>query len=143
VPTACLLQRQLYPLLPPIEVLDDEGNFLRIGGYVLQAHHQAAPVVITSVDTASEALSVSLSEKAKVDMIIWAELTGKTEQEIFEDLQGVIFLNPMHTLGRRQSGEIPARGRISLRECPGEASMGKSQRRAVPAGLRRNVQALE
>lgn len=53
--------------------------------------------VVTSVDTASEALSVSLSEKAKVDMAYMEQLTGKSEQEIFADLQGVIFLNPMHT----------------------------------------------
>jgi len=56
-------------------------------------------VVITSVDTASEALAVSLAEKAKVDMAYMMELTGKTEQEIYADLTGVIFLNPMHGYG--------------------------------------------
>ena len=56
-------------------------------------------VTITHVDTASEALAVSLAEKAKVDMDYMAELTGKTEQEVCADLTGVIFLNPMHGYG--------------------------------------------
>ena len=56
-------------------------------------------VTITHVDTASEALAVSLAEKAKVDMDYMVELTGKTEQEIYADLTGVIFLNPMHGHG--------------------------------------------
>lgn len=56
-------------------------------------------VTITHVDTASEALAVSLAEKAKVDMDYMAELTGKTEQEVYADLTGVIFLNPMHGYG--------------------------------------------
>lgn len=47
--------------------------------------------VVTSVDTASEALAVSLAEKAKVDLLFMTELTGKSEQEIIDDLQGVIF----------------------------------------------------
>ena len=56
-------------------------------------------ITITHVDTASEALAVSLAEKAKVDMDYMAELTGKTEQEVYADLTGVIFLNPMHGYG--------------------------------------------
>ena len=51
---------------------------------------------ITHVDTASEALAVSIGEKAKVDMEFMSSLSGKTEQELFEDLNGVIFLNPLH-----------------------------------------------
>ena len=49
-----------------------------------------------SVDTASEAYALSLAEKARIDMPYMSQLTGKTEQELFEDLKGVIFLNPMH-----------------------------------------------
>lgn len=55
---------------------------------------QSAQKEITSVNTASEALAVSIGEKAKVDMEFMSSLTGKTEQELFEDLKGVIFLNP-------------------------------------------------
>ena len=54
---------------------------------------------VTSVDTSSEALAVSMGEKARVDMDYMCELTGKTEEEIFADLKGVIFLNPMHGYG--------------------------------------------
>ena len=49
-----------------------------------------------SVDTASEAYALTLTEKARIDMPYMSQLTGKTEQELFEDLKGVIFLNPMH-----------------------------------------------
>ena len=53
-------------------------------------------VTVQSVDTASEAYALSLAEKARIDMPYMSQLTGKTEQELFEDLKGVIFLNPMH-----------------------------------------------
>lgn len=53
-------------------------------------------VTVQSVDTASEAYALSLAEKARIDMPYMSKLTGKTEQELFEDLKGVIFLNPMH-----------------------------------------------
>ena len=85
-----------YCLLSSLEVLDDEGNFVRKADMFSKRTIKQRRVV-TSVDTASEALSVSLSEKAKVDMAYMEQLTGKSEQEIFADLQGVIFLNPMHT----------------------------------------------
>lgn len=55
--------------------------------------------LVTSVDTASEALAVSLGEKATIDMDYMMELSGKSENEIFEDLKGVIFLNPLYEYG--------------------------------------------
>lgn len=84
-----------YCLLASLEVLDDEENFIRKAD-MFSKRTIKQKVVITSVDTASEALSVCLSEKARVDMEYMEQLTGKTEQEIFSDLQGVIFLNPLH-----------------------------------------------
>ena len=54
---------------------------------------------VTSVDTSSEALAVSMGEKACVDMEYMCQLSGKTEAEIYEDLKGVIFLNPMYGYG--------------------------------------------
>ena len=54
---------------------------------------------VTSVDTSSEALAVSMGEKACIDMEYMCELSGKTEEEIFADLKGVIFLNPMYGYG--------------------------------------------
>ena len=85
-----------YCLLSSLEVLDDEGNFIRkVDMFSKRTIKQK--VTILSVDTASEAYALSLAEKAKIDMPYMMELTGKSEQELFEDLKGVIFLNPMHT----------------------------------------------
>ena len=87
-----------YFLLTSLEVLDDERNFVRKADMFTKRTIKQK-VTITHVDTASEALAVSLAEKAKVDMDYMVELTGKTEQEIYADLTGVIFLNPMHGHG--------------------------------------------
>lgn len=84
-----------FCLLSSLEVLDDEGNFVRkadmFSKRTIRQHTE-----ITSVDTASEALAVSVGEKAKVDMPYMMQLTGKTEEEIFADLSGVIFQNPLY-----------------------------------------------
>ena len=87
-----------YFLLTSLEVLDDERNFVRKADMFIKRTIKQR-ITITHVDTASEALAVSLAEKAKVDMDYMVELTGKTEQEIYADLTGVIFLNPMHGHG--------------------------------------------
>lgn len=85
-----------YCLLSSLEVLDDEGNFIRKAD-MFSKRTIKQKITILSVDTASEAYALSLAEKAKIDMPYMMELTGKSEQELFEDLKGVIFLNPMHT----------------------------------------------
>lgn len=85
-----------YCLLSSLEVLDDEGNFIRKAD-MFSKRTIKQKVTILAVDTASEAYALSLAEKAKIDMPYMMELTGKSEQELFEDLKGVIFLNPMHT----------------------------------------------
>jgi N12 class adenine-specific DNA methylase len=75
-------------------VLDEEGNLERKADiFSKRTIRKAEPV--TSVDTASEALALSIGEKASVDLPYMAELTGKTEEEIVEELQGVIFKNPL------------------------------------------------
>lgn len=85
-----------YCLLSSLEVLDDEGNFVRKAD-MFSKRTIKQKVTVLSVDTASEAYAISLAEKAKIDMPYMMELTGKSEQELFEDLKGVIFLNPSHT----------------------------------------------
>ena len=85
-------------LLSSLEVLDDEGNFVRKADFFSKRTIKQR-TVITHVDTATEALAVSLSEKARVDMPYMMELTGKDEPEIYDDLKGVIFLNPMYGFG--------------------------------------------
>ena len=84
-----------YSLLSSLEVLDDEGNLERKADIFYKRTVRAYKPV-TSVDTASEALAVSMGEKAEVDMDYMRELTGKSEQEIYSELKGVIYLNPLH-----------------------------------------------
>ena len=87
-------QDSSYCLLSSLEVLDEEGNLERKADiFSKRTIRRAEPV--TSVDTASEALALSIGEKAGVDLPYMAELTGKTEEEIIEELQGVIFKNPL------------------------------------------------
>ncbi|MGM9628951.1 MAG: SNF2-related protein [Faecousia sp.] len=79
-----------YFLLCSLEVLDEEGNFKRKADMFTKRTIRPH-VAITSVDTASEALAVSIAEKARVDMPYMAELSGKTEEELETELAGVIF----------------------------------------------------
>ena len=85
-----------YFLLCSLEELDDDGNLKRKAD-MFTKRTIGAKKDVTHVDTASEALAVSIGEKARVDMEFMSELSGKTEQELFEDLKGVIFLNPEYT----------------------------------------------
>lgn len=84
-----------YYLLSSLEVRDSEGNFLRKAD-MFSKRTIRQKISVTSVDTASEALALSLAEKTKVDMPYMMELTHKSEEEILSDLKGVIFLNPEH-----------------------------------------------
>ncbi len=79
-----------YPLLCSLEVLDEEGNLERKADMFTKRTIRPH-VAVTSVDTASEALAVSIAEKARVDMEYMASLSGKTEEELAADLTGVIF----------------------------------------------------
>ena len=82
-----------YCLICSLEVIDENGNLERKADMFTRRTIRQQSVV-TSVDTASEALAVSLSEKAKVDLPYMAELTGKSEEQLADELAGVIFLNP-------------------------------------------------
>ena len=87
-------QDSSYCLLCSLEKLDDEGNFKGKADMFTKRTIKKAEVV-TSVDTASEALAVSLSEKARVDLDYMAELTGKDVDTVKEELTGIIFQNPL------------------------------------------------
>ena len=88
-----------YSLLSSLEVLDEDGNLERKADIFFKRTVKAHKPV-TSVDTATEALAVSMGEKAEVNMDYMCELTGKSEQEIYDELQGVIFLNPLYENNR-------------------------------------------
>ncbi|MEG1396608.1 MAG: SNF2-related protein, partial [Oscillospiraceae bacterium] len=97
-----------YFLLCSLEVVDEDGNLERKADLftrrTIRCHKPAE-----KVDTASEALAVSIGEKAQVDMAYMEQLTGKTEAELFADLTGVIFINPQHTEdGDGQEKYLPA-----------------------------------
>lgn len=84
-----------YYLLCSLEVLDENRKLERKADMFTKRTIKPK-VEITSVDTASEALAVSIAEKAMVDMPFMMQLTGKTEEQIASDLKGVVFLNPAH-----------------------------------------------
>ena len=87
-----------FPLLSALEILNENGELERKADMFYKRTikpHKA----VTEVDTADEALAVSMGEKAYIDMEYMRELTGKSEEELFADLKGVIFLNPLYGYG--------------------------------------------
>ena len=87
-------QDSSYCLLTSLEFLDDKGELKRKADIFTKRTIRRAETV-TSVDTASEALAVSIGERAGVDLSYMAQLSGKTEEELTEELAGVIFRNPI------------------------------------------------
>ena len=132
-----------YFLLSSLEVLDDEGNFVRKAD-MFSRRTIKQRVEITHVDTASEALAVSLAEKAHVDMDYMMELSNKTEEEICNDLRGVIFLNPLYEAGsgNGQRKYLPADEYLSgnVRE---KLRTARLHAEASPELFAPNVEALE
>ena len=96
--TSAFSQDSSFSLLSALEILNDEGNLERKADMFFKRTIKPHTPV-TSVDTSSEALAVSMGEKACIDMEYMCQLSGKTEEEIYTDLKGVIFLNPMYGYG--------------------------------------------
>ena len=100
-------QDSSYSLLSALEILDENGNLERKADMftkrTIKPHKE-----ITSVDTSSEALAVSIGEKASVDIEYMKLLTGKSEDEIYSDLQGVKFLNPIFSPNSNEPKYLPA-----------------------------------
>ena len=87
-----------FPLLSALEILNENGELERKADLFYKRTikpHKA----VTEVDTADEALAVSMGEKACIDMEYMQQLSGKSEEELFDDLKGVIFLNPLYGYG--------------------------------------------
>lgn len=131
-----------YCLLCSLEEIDENGELLKkadmFSKRTIKQH-----TVVTSVDTASEAIAVSLSEKAKVDMEYMCILTGKTEHEIFEELKGVIFINPLFGYGNETEQKfLPADEYLSgnVRE---KLVVAKKSAELYPLDYSENVKALE
>ena len=129
-----------YYLLSALEEVDEDGKLLRKADIFTKRTikpHQ----VVTSVDTASEALAVSIAEKAGVDMPYMAQLTGKTEQELAKELEGVIFRLPGATAqnqrARYETADAYLSGNVRVK-------LRQAQRAAESNPIFRiNVEALE
>ena len=85
-----------FALVSALEILGDEGQLERKADIFFKRTIMPHKPVVTQVDTASEALAVSIGEKAIIDMEYMKRLTGKEENELINDLKGVIFLNPLY-----------------------------------------------
>ena len=129
-----------YYLLCSLEVLDEDNNLKRKADMFTKRTIKPHEVV-TSVDTASEALALSISEKACVDMAYMSKLTGKDEQELVSDLAGVIFHDPVRkewqTADEYLSGNVRQKLRIAQEYAASDAATEGL------ADYRMNVAALE
>lgn len=135
-------QDSSFSLLSALEVLDEEGNLERKADMFFKRTIKPHTPV-TSVDTASEALAVSLGEKARVDIEYMCTLSGKTEQEIFADLKGVIFLNPMHGYGNSTEAKYLTADEYLSGNVREKLAWAKRSAEIYPEDYKINVEALE
>lgn len=135
-------QDSSFSLLSALEVLDDEGNLERKADlFTKRTIKPHTPV--TSVDTASEALAVSLGEKARIDMDYMCSLSGKTEQEILEDLRGVIFQNPMYGYGNSTEPKYLMADEYLSGNVREKLAWARKSAEVYPEDYKINVEALE
>ena len=135
-------QDSSFSLISALEVLDEEGNLERKADmFTKRTIKTHTPV--TSVDTASEALAVSMGEKACADMEYMCELTGKTEEEIYQDLKGVIFLNPMHGYGDSTEAKYLMADEYLSGNVREKLAWAKRSAEVYPNDYKINVEALE
>ena len=104
-----------YYLLCSLEILDDDGKLLRKADMftkrTIKQHR-----TVTSVDTASEALAVSIGEHARVDLDFMGQLTGKTEAELIRELSGIIYKNPIANTWQTADEYLSGNVRRKLRQ---------------------------
>jgi N12 class adenine-specific DNA methylase len=135
-------QDSSFSLLSALEILDDDGKLKRKADMFFKRTIKPHTPV-TSVDSASEALAISIGEKARIDMEYMQELTGKSENEIFDELKGVIFLNPLYeseneTVSKYLTADEYLSGNV--RE---KLTIAKKSAELHPEEYNINVQALE
>lgn len=127
-----------YFLLCSLEVLDDEGNFKRKADMftkrTIKPHRE-----ITSVETASEALALSIGEKARVDLLYMEQLTGKPKEEIIKDLQGVIFRIPAAEPAQYVTADEYLSGNVRAKLLTAEAAAKENPEFAVNAQALKQV----
>ena len=135
-------QDSSFALLSALEVLDENGELERKADmFTKRTIKPHTPV--TSVDTASEALAVSMGEKAQVDMEYMCSLTGKTEEEVYQELKGVIFLNPVYGYGGSDEQKYLMADEYLSGNVRKKLAWAKKSAEVYPEDYKINVEALE
>ena len=135
-------QDSSFALLSAREVLDENGELERKADMFTKRTIKPH-IPVTSVDTASEALAISMGEKAQVDMEYMCSLTGKTEQEIYQELKGVIFLNPMYGYGNSDEQKYLMADEYLSGNVRQKLAWARKSAEVYPEDYKINVEALE
>lgn len=140
--TSAFSQDSSFSLLSALEIIGEDGELERkadmFSKRTIKPH-----TPVTSVDTASEALAVSLGEKATIDMDYMMELSGKSENEIFEDLKGVIFLNPLYEYGNSYEPKYLMADEYLSGNVREKLKIAKNSAELYPEDYKVNVEALQ
>ena len=140
--TSAFSQDSSFSLLSALEIIGEDGELERkadmFSKRTIKPH-----TPVTSVDTASEALAVSLGEKATIDMDYMMELSGKSENEIFEDLKGVIFLNPLYEYGNSYEPKYLLADEYLSGNVREKLRIAKKSAELYPKDYKVNVEALQ
>ena len=140
--TSAFSQDSSFSLLSALEIIGEDGELERkadmFSKRTIKPH-----TPVTFVDTASEALAVSLGEKATIDMDYMMELSGKSENEIFEDLKGVIFLNPLYEYGNSYEPKYLMADEYLSGNVREKLKIAKNSAELYPEDYKVNVEALQ
>ena len=131
-----------YALLSALEVINEDGELERKADMFFKRTIKPHKPV-TEVDTADEALAVSMGEKAAIDMEYMMELSGKSEEELFADLKGVIFLNPLYEYGNSYEPKYLMADEYLSGNVREKLATAKRSAALYPEDYTVNVQALE
>ena len=140
--TSAFSQDSSFSLLSALEIIGEDGE-LECKADMFSKRTIKPHTPVTSVDTASEALAVSLGEKATIDMDYMMELSGKSENEIFEDLKGVIFLNPLYEYGNSYEPKYLMADEYLSGNVREKLKIAKNSAELYPEDYKVNVEALQ
>ena len=140
--TSAFSQDSSFSLLSALEIIGEDGELERKAD-MLSKRTIKPHTPVTSVDTASEALAVSLGEKATIDMDYMMGLSGKSENEIFEDLKGVIFLNPLYEYGNSYEPKYLMADEYLSGNVREKLKIAKNSAELYPEDYKVNVEALQ
>ena len=135
-------QDSSFSLLSALEILGDDGELERKADMFFKRTIKPH-MPVSSVDTSSEALAVSMGEKAQIDMKFMRTLTGKSEDEIYQDLKGIIFLNPMYGYGDSSEAKYLMADEYLSGNVREKLAVAKKSAELYPNDYAVNVEALE